>query len=264
MGNQASSPKSGAKLQVIGAGLPRTGTASFGEALRILLKGPVYHGGTQVTMGTEIEILSCIKLLSHFPPQNASEKKLIFDIFKQRYVGYVAVTDMPAAGLVEELVKIYPDAIIICTTRSPDSWVKNMESVQNAATMGFLRFILFPIPGMRHFVNYINLLRKQWVYLYGEQEPVTSKSYYNHIAYLKRVVPPERLVFYDIKDGWEPLCKALGKEIPKHIEFPRINDSEAIDRLAKKKVMKGLTRWLMILATLGIPFISYALWKKQS
>ncbi len=76
MGNQPSVPKLGSKFQVIGAGLSRTGTASFSEALRILLDGPVYHGGTQTTLGEPVEIKSWIKLLSHWPLVNVADKKM--------------------------------------------------------------------------------------------------------------------------------------------------------------------------------------------
>ena len=76
MGNQASTPRPGTKLKVIGAGLSRTGTASFSEALRVLLNGPVYHGGTQTTLGKPIEIQSWIKTLEHWPPENEADRKL--------------------------------------------------------------------------------------------------------------------------------------------------------------------------------------------
>lgn len=252
MGNQASVHQPGTKFQVIGSGLSRTGTASFSEALRILLQGPVYHGGTQVTLGPEPEILSWIDILSHFPAKDASDTKLIHSELEQRLDGYAAVTDAPASGLVKELLEVFPDAMVICTIRDPDSWVKSMESVQNASTMWFLRFVLFPLPGMRYFVDYINLLRKQWLHLYDETDPVTTKAYHNHIAYLKKVVPKERLVFFNVQEGWEPLCRALGKEVPKGVEFPRINDGEAIERLAKRMVKKGLVRWAYIIATVGV------------
>lgn len=256
MGQQPSVPQPGTKFQVIGAGLPRTGTASFSEALRILLGGPVYHGGTQATLGPEREIRSWINLLSHFPPKSPTGKKLIHDILKERFDGYAATTDAPAAGLVQDLLEIYPDAIVICTIRDPDSWVKSMETVSNASTLWFLRFVLFPLSGMRYFVDYINVLRHQWFHLYGETEPVTANSYHKHVEYLKSIVPPERLHFFDVKEGWGPLCKILRKEVP-DMEFPRINDGEAIDRLAKKMIMKGFIRWLVISATLGAALISY-------
>ena len=47
------------------------------------------------------------------------------------------------------------------------------------------------------------------------------------------------------------MCKALGKEIPDGVPFPRINDGEAIDRFAKAVVKRGLVRWLTIFAALA-------------
>lgn len=63
MGQQASVPQAGAEIQVIGAGLPRTGTSSFSAALEILLDGPTYHGGTQISRGAPVKFQSCIKAL---------------------------------------------------------------------------------------------------------------------------------------------------------------------------------------------------------
>ncbi|KAF2120336.1 P-loop containing nucleoside triphosphate hydrolase protein [Lophiotrema nucula] len=258
MGNQASVPQPGTRFQVIGAGLPRTGTASFSEALRILLDGPVYHGGTQTTLGKPIEIKSWIKVLRHWPPKDEADRKLVFSIVGERLDGYAAVTDSPSCSCVQELMEIYPDAKVICTVRDPDAWVKSMAGVSDAATMWFLRVVLFPLPGMRHFVDYIDGLRGQWVHLYGEREPVTIKSWNRHIEWLKEIVPEDRLVFFDVRDGWGPLCDALGKKAPMDTPFPRINDGEAIDRFAKVIVKRGLMRWFSILATIGLALIAFA------
>lgn len=248
MGQQASVPKPGIKLQVIGAGLSRTGTASFSRALEILLDGPVYHGGTQTTLGSEVEIKSWIKVLSHWPARKDSDKRLIVDLMASRLNGYAATTDAPASGLVPELIELYPDAKVICTVRDPKSWEESMKGISNAATMWFLRVVLFLLPALRYFVDYINVLREAWIKLYGEREPLTRLTYDRHIAWLKRTVPEDRLVFFDVKDGWEPLCKALGKEVPNGIPFPRINDGQAIDAFAKKYIQRGLVRWAWILA----------------
>ena len=250
MGQQASAPKPGSKLKVIGAGLSRTGTASFSQALEILLDGPVYHGGTQTTLGPEIEIKSWIKVLSHWPARNDSDKRLILDLMAGRLDGFAATTDAPASGLVPELMELYPDAKVICTVRDPKSWEKSMEGISNAATMWFLRFVLFPLPALRYFVDYINVLRDAWIKLYGEREPLTRLTYDRHIAWLKRTVPEDRLIFFNVKDGWEPLCKALGKEVPDGVPFPRINDGDAIDTFAKKHVQRGLLRWAGIIAAI--------------
>lgn len=250
MGNQASVPRPGTELQVIGAGLPRTGTASFSEALRILLQAPVYHGGTQCTMGSPDEMRSWIKILQLFPFKVDADRKAGLSLIRQRLDGYAAVTDAPATGLIPELLELYPDAKVICTVRDPSAWEKSMVGVASASTKWFLRGVLLPLPTMRHFVDYINALRDQWLYLYGEIEPPTRISYNRHIEWLKENVPAHRLIFLEVKDGWEPLCKALGKDIP-DMPFPRINDSEAIDNFAAKTVTKGLIRWSALLAVVG-------------
>jgi hypothetical protein len=38
-------------------------------------------------------------------------------------------------------------------------------------------------------------------------------------------VPPERLLEWSAQDGWEPLCKFLGKDIPDE-PFPHVNTSD--------------------------------------
>jgi hypothetical protein len=260
MGAQPSTPKPGTEFQVIGAGLSRTGTASFSEALRILLEGPVYHGGTQSTLGPPVEIKSLTRILTklfHYPERTNANEQEGLRLIKERFNGYAAVTDAPASGLVPELLKLHPNAKVICTVRDPKAWEKSMEGVASVSTMAFLNVILFPVPGMRHFPNYINKLREQWVTLYGDagREPFTVETYDRHIAWLKRVVPEEQLFFFAVKDGWEPLCKALDKPVPKDIPFPRINDGEAINRLAKEKVTQGIIRWLIVIVTAGLALI---------
>ncbi|CAG9996064.1 unnamed protein product [Clonostachys byssicola] len=251
MGQQYSHPQPGKKLQVIGAGLPRTGTTSFGRALEILLDGPVYHGGTQVTLGPEVEIKSWIKVLSCYPPKSEAEHRQNLELIRQRTDGFSAITDSPGCSMVAELMTLYPDAKVVCTTRDVDSWVKSMAVVASASTKWFLRIVLLPVPSMRHFNDYIEGLREQWINIYGEAEPATAQIYQRHYNWLKDNVPADRLVMLDVKDGWEPLCRALELPIPEGIEFPRINDSKAIEEFSKQQIMRGLKRWCLILSTLG-------------
>ena len=99
----------------------------------------------------------------------------------------------------------------------------------------------------------------QWVELYGMPEPATRKHWERHVKYLKRVVPEHRLFFFDVKEGWEPLCKVLGKKVP-DVEFPRINDGRAIEELTKRFIVNGLVRWGVAILTLaaGVGSVWYA------
>ncbi|CAJ0554866.1 Ff.00g133790.m01.CDS01 [Fusarium sp. VM40] len=252
MGQHYSQPRPGTKLQVIGAGLPRTGTASISSALEILLDGPVYHGATQVLLGPEKEIKTWIQVLMQWHPQENSTRRSNLDLIKERIDGFVAITDSPGSTLVPELMTLYPDAIVICTVRDVEAWERSMATVSSKSTQWFLRFVLFPVPSLRYFVDYIDALRQQWFLKYGETEPVTSSSYDQHITWLKEKVPENRLVFLQVHDGWEPLCKALDLPVPKDVPFPRINDSQAIDNFAKRHVTRGLVRWGVILLVVGV------------
>jgi hypothetical protein len=53
---------------------------------------------------------------------------------------------------------------------------------------------------------------------------------------IRKLVPPERLLEWKIEDGWAPLCKFLGKPVPKNTPFPRANNAEGF----KKRVEADL------------------------
>ncbi len=68
----------------------------------------------------------------------------------------------------------------------------------------------------------------------------------HHINWLKRIVPPERLHFLDIKDGWEPLCKILDVPVPDE-PFPRINEKAAMKELDGVMMARVYTHWGIII-----------------
>jgi hypothetical protein len=77
---------------------------------------------------------------------------------------------------------------------------------------------------------------------------------------VKRMVPKERLLVMDLKEGWEPLCNFLGVSIPNE-PLPRVNDSAAAERVAKAIFARLLVIWLGILsATSLFLFAVWSLW----
>ncbi|EON98816.1 putative nad dependent epimerase dehydratase protein [Phaeoacremonium minimum UCRPA7] len=272
MGQQASAPKPGAKLRVIGAGLPRTGTASFSAALEILLDGPVYHGGTQVCLGPEAEAKGWIAAWQRYsqpdpipiseddirpawPKRTPEDEAFIKDTLRKRFDGYMATTDFPAPTFVKELVELYPDAKVIVTLRDPEAWGKSLQAVGNTSLQWIVPFALYLLPSLRWYPKYISGIINAWRVLYqapGEEREFTRKVWDRHIAYLKAAVPPDRLVFYDVRDGWEPLCEALGVEVPKGVEFPKVNEGAQVDEFAKKHIQRGLLRWAELLGAIVV------------
>ncbi len=133
----------------------------------------------------------------------AAHRDTVYDVLKDRLNGYAAVTDIPANGFVKEILELHPNAKVICTVRDPASWAKSIAVIHAASTMWFLRGVLLPIPGLRHFVTFIDGLAKQWKILYGEGPVV--QAYDRHIELLKEIVPKNQLVFFDVRDGTPPL-----------------------------------------------------------
>ncbi|KAJ5901719.1 hypothetical protein N7495_002247 [Penicillium taxi] len=270
MGQKPSVPQSGTTIQVIGAGLPRTGTASFSKALEILLKGPVFHCGTQATLGPPAQIKTWMSILKTWlaikEEDNDSSKKddiaksqsqsHVLSLLHRQLDGYAAITDSPGSQFIPELMLLYPHAKVICTIRDVGRWEKSMNVVMHYTMFWFLRAVLFPLPGMRHFIPYLHLLAAQWNRLYGEALP-TGLTYQRHLAWLREVVPEERLVFFDARDGWEPLCEALGLEVPCGIPFPHVNEGNGIESIANLHIRRGLTRWALIVV--GVAVLAWGL-----
>lgn len=71
-----------------------------------------------------------------------------------------------------------------------------------------------------------------------------------HEDYVKRVVPKERLFFFNVKDGWEPLCKILNCPVPDE-PFPRANDANSMHEFFESILKAAIVRWLQIFAVSG-------------
>lgn len=56
------------------------------------------------------------------------------------------------------------------------------------------------------------------------------KTFNEHVEYVKRTVPQDRLLVVGLGDGWEPFCKFLGKEIP-NVPYPNFNSTKEFKKL---------------------------------
>lgn len=75
-----------------------------------------------------------------------------------------------------------------------------------------------------------------------------------HCNMIRGLVPKERLLEWEIGDGWEPLCKFLGKLVP-NVKFPHVNTigkgwKEREGQATKKWVKKAFINMSVILSIL--------------
>lgn len=220
-------------------------------------------------IGPEKNIKGWMDILKRTPIRSKDDRAFIDSTIKSLLDGYAGVVDTPTCCFVEEILSLYPDAKIICTVRDADRWAASMDRLSKTSLQGIMGFALFWLPGLRFMPEFGEVLNAgRWAELYGPppegQKYVLGRQIWDrHIDYLKRTVPKDRLVFYDVRDGWRPLCKALDMPVPKGVDFPNINDGAAMEDFAKKHIIRGLMRWAMVFGGLAVIIgVSVAYWRK--
>ncbi|KAL1877914.1 hypothetical protein Daus18300_002267 [Diaporthe australafricana] len=246
MGGVASKPGSDpdCTLQVIGAGFSRTGTVTMALALERLLEGPVCHGGTQMHLLEEKYPRQWVEVY-----RARHDRPKLLAALRNVTRGFVGITDMPGVHFVEELCEIYPEAKVICVRRDPKRWLQSAQHMSNKMTAWYMPLLTWPMPATRWFATWLELAVErtgEMGLLPFDEEYLTR--YNEHVA---RVVPPERLFWMEMSDGWAPLCKMLDKPIPEE-PFPRANDSEAADELIELKIKAACMAWSGILGAVGL------------
>lgn len=204
-------------LQVIGAGVGRTGTYSLKLALNQLSVGPCHHM-EEVLHHMDVQV-----------PLWAAAAKGKADwpaIFK----GYNSAVDWPSATFFRELNAAYPKAKFILTHRSTESWTESFSS-----TIYKLLAMKGEVPApMQEWLAMGAAVIAKAGFREGLDKAGLAKAFEAHIAAVKAAIPADRLLVYQVKEGWGPLCAFLGKPVPKE-DFPRTNDrGEFWDRVSGK------------------------------
>ncbi|KAG4427168.1 hypothetical protein IFR05_017349, partial [Cadophora sp. M221] len=116
-----------------------------------------------------------------------------------------AITDLPSIIFARELITVYPEAKVILTTRSTDSWYRSMLSTIHAFHSDSLNTITTPfLPPHRHSIR--KLLDYIFLHFFYNNFPLYGKRVFeDHNALVKSLVPRERLLVFEAREGWEPL-----------------------------------------------------------
>jgi hypothetical protein len=144
-------------------------------------------------------------------------------------------------------MKRYPDAKVILTVRDFDSWYKSVDSTVFRAgpqtpgeKLKMLSKLLFKARA-RKVVKVIKWFKKVFFAErlqgnFGDKE-FAKKFWEDHLADVKASVPEDKLLVYDVREGWGPLCKFLGVEEPSE-PLPHLNKKENF-RAMLPVLMKG-------------------------
>jgi hypothetical protein len=208
-------------LKVIGAGFGRTGTLSLKTALEKLGFEKCYH---------MVEILKSFRDMKYWTEIMRGGKAEWEALFN----GYQAALDWPVAAYYRDLMTVYPDAKVILTVRDPHSWHRSiMTTLYQAQRKSVVRLtrIIPPLHRFLHAMEYAI-----WQDLFQdklEDKDYAIKVFNKHIEEVKRVVPPERLLIFEARQGWEPLCSFLNVPVPVDQPYPHRHNGTPMRRFLK-------------------------------
>ena len=219
-------------MKIIGAGFGRTGTASLQAALEQLGFGPCYH---------MVEIVKDPDQADFWLAAGAG-RPVDWKGFLGRYQSGV---DFPVCSFYVELMDEYPDAKVVLTVRDPEKWYESsLKTIYAMSKDVPMRWWGRYVPRM----GKINELASTqiWDGLFGgrfRDKEHAIAIYQRHIEEVRRRVPADKLLVFDVAEGWEPLCRFLDVPVPDG-PFPRLNDMAVFQR--RVRIMK-VASWAMVL-----------------
>ena len=211
-------------LNVIGAGLGRTGTTSLKEALTILLGGPCFHF---LEYKTRPDLMSpWLAFTEEFSRWDAADvsESISKSQWERLMPDYVACVDEPASYYWRQLWETFPDALVILSTRDSLSWCESIKSV----TQQIREEKSQPermTESRREYLEFLYALYPELNEEYSQEEEIEFFEDHNRkvIAFAEQNEAfKNRLLVWQAHEGWEPICDALNLPVP-DIPFPHSN-----------------------------------------
>lgn len=223
-------------LTVIGAGLPRTGTRSMKAALEHLGFGPCHHMFNIINHPAGIE---------RWLPL-AQDHRVDWEHVLE---GFRSTQDWPASHWWHAQAETYPQAKVVLTVRDPHDWYASMRALVGDTPLRDCPQDLPPtaaavVQTMTRLAPVLDLISaslfggRRFLHEGLPDEPEAVDAFERHTANVRRTLPPERLLVFDVREGWDPLCAFLGVDVPRGRPFPRLNDAGALQE-RQARLMRG-------------------------
>ena len=203
------------ELAIIGAGFGRTGTLSMRAALGLLGLGPVHH------------MFEVVKA----PEQSSGWLDALEDssVLKELLADYRSAVDWPSCYFWKELMVLYPEAKVILTHRESRGWYKSIHNT----IYRLLKSEKSDMPANQVSMAQRIVMDNTFDGRLGEEE-YAIEVFEKHNALVKATVPADRLLVFDVREGWQALCDFLDVPVPDE-PFPKTNSTEELIGHFKKK-----------------------------
>lgn len=172
--------------------------------------------------------------------------------------GYEVSLDVPGSACTEELLALYPSAVVVLTTRgdAADAWLASYASIFGVLSTRLFALAAYWSPGAKSAARSV----RAWQRLYarrfpGVDAPPSADMYRRHAEHVRAVTPPGRLLEFPVGAGWEPLCAFLRKPVP-DAPFPRKNERAYLVMVNRLAVGVGIAAWGLLfygLSRLSLP-----------
>jgi len=207
-------------LSVFGAGFGRTGTMSLKLALDRLGFGPCYH---------MVEVFKNPKASGYW--EAAADGRPVD--WEEVFAGYGSTVDWPSATFYKQLANAYPEAKVSLTVRDPEAWFASTQAtifsrhIRDDTEDDWQRMVLKVISDLfdRRMTDKAKLI----------------EVYQRHNEEVRRTIPQERLLVYEVADGWEPLCRFLDADVPNE-SMPRANSTDEFRQNLAAKLAENADR----------------------
>jgi len=214
-------------LKIIGAGFGRTGTSSLQVALEELLGGKCYHMKDIMLQPAQLQAWH----------EFALAKTPAMD-WEGLFADYIATVDCPVCMYYEELMEVFPEAKVILTVRDPQQWWKSFNRLMSIVDKA--RLLRFLVPKLRKMAQFTDKIIIQDVFEGRMEKEHCIRIFEKHNDRVREVVPKGRLLEYDVRQGWEPLCEFLKVPVPGK-PFPHLNAGKrSLYKLFGKTVFNDL------------------------
>jgi Sulfotransferase domain len=206
-------------LKIVGAGFGRTGTLSLKNALEKIGFGPCYH------MMEVFPRPDHVAMWHRLAFGNPIDWDLMFRDFR-------AAVDWPSARWWREIAAHFADAKVLLSVRDPEAWYKSMSET-------IYQPMKYPAPAHApDLVQMQNEMVRKAILAETFDNRFEDKAhaievFNRHNQEVRDTIEPKRLLVFDVREGWGPLCRFLEVPVPSE-PFPRLNDTASTQAMIKR------------------------------